>query len=384
MLAAAGPLPDGPGWAFEFKYDGVRAITYLRDGSVRVFSRNGNDITATYPELGEVRERLVGRSAIIDGEVVALAAGDRPSFARLQSRMHVAAPTAALLHSIPVRYYVFDLLDLDGESLLELPYERRRELLAGLDLAGDAVRVPTAFTEVHGPAVLHTAELAGFEGVVAKRLSAPYRAGKRSADWTKVPLIRTQEVLIVGYELGEGRRAGTLGALLLGVRDEHDQLRYAGQVGTGFTDAMLHHLYEQLAVRRRSSPPVPDVPRDHARKARWVEPDMVGEVAYRTWTADGRLRHASWRGLRPDQPVTAARRVAAPPPVVTGALATADGRWNVEVVRRDGYQSYRIRHAGSVLEELGLADVERILRAAGVSLADLRESTGDRPAAASA
>jgi bifunctional non-homologous end joining protein LigD len=155
-------------------------------------------------------------------------------------------------------------------------------------------------------------------------------------------------------------------------------------VGTGFTDAMLHHLHEQLTVRHRGSAPVPDVPRDHARKARWVEPDLVGEVAYRTWTADGRLRHASWRGLRPDQPVTAARRAAPSPPVVAGALSTADGRWKVEVVRRDGYQSYRIRHADSVLEELTLADVECLLRAAGVQLADLQEFAEDRPAAASA
>nr|WP_296072211.1 DNA ligase [uncultured Actinoplanes sp.] len=319
-------------------------------------------------------ELLGGRSAVLDGEVVALEPGDRPSFARLQNRMHVATPTAALLHAVPVRYYVFDLLRLDGESVLEFPYARRRELLAGLSLAGTTVRVPTAFTEASGQAVLHTAELAGYEGVVAKRLSAPYRPGKRSADWTKVPLIRTQEVLIIGWEAGAGRRAGTVGALLLGVHDERGQIRYAGQVGTGFTDAMLRHLQEQLAVRERATSPAAGVPRDHARRARWVEPDMVGEVAFRNWTPDGRLRHPSWRGLRPDRPVTAARRPPEPAPAVTGALSTADGRWRVEVVRRDGVQSYRILHAGNVIEGLSLDEVERVLRGAGVSLADLRDA----------
>jgi bifunctional non-homologous end joining protein LigD len=185
MMAAAGPLPAGPGWAFEFKYDGVRAVTYLADDAVQIFSRNGNDITGSYPEPGELAGLLGGRSAIVDGEIIAPADEDRPSFARLQSRMHVAEPSAALLRTVPVRYYAFDLLELDGNSLLDRPYEKRREILRGLDLAGETVRVPSSFTEVHGPAVLHAAELAGFEGVVAKRLSAPYRPGKRSADWNE-------------------------------------------------------------------------------------------------------------------------------------------------------------------------------------------------------
>jgi bifunctional non-homologous end joining protein LigD len=374
MLAAAGSLPAGPGWAYEFKYDGVRAITYAGSGGVRVLSRNGNDITATYPELGE----LAGRDAVLDGEVVALGPGDRPSFHLLQNRMHVAAPAPALRRAVPVRYYVFDLLALDGESLLEQPYARRRELLRDLGPAGETVRVPTAFTDAHGGAVLRAAEMAGFEGVVAKRLTAPYRPGKRSADWTKVPLIRTQEVLIIGFEPGEGRRAGTIGALLLATRDERNQLRYAGQVGTGFTDAALRHLHEELAARRRGASPAADVPREHARRAHWVEPDLVGEVAFRNWTPDGRLRHASWRGLRPDRPPSAATRPPAPEPVLKGAMVTPDGAWRIEVVSRAGVESLRVVHGENVVEGLDLAGVEKLLRARGI---DMRTLTPVAPAA---
>jgi bifunctional non-homologous end joining protein LigD len=380
MLASLGTLPTGAGWAFEFKYDGVRAVTYAGDGRIRVLSRNHNDVSRTYPELAEVGRLLAGRSAIVDGEIVALEAGERPSFALLQNRMHVAEPPAALLRSVPVRYYVFDLLNLDGESTLDLPYARRRELLTGLGLTGASVRTTSSFTDAEGRAVLHAAELAGFEGVVAKRLTGPYRPGKRSAEWTKVPLIRTQEVLIIGYEPGEGRRAGTIGALLLAVEDDQGGLRYAGQVGTGFTDEMLRHLQEQLDARRRDTAPAGDVPRPQARHARWVEPSLVGEVAFRNWTPDGRLRHASWRGLRPDRSPAAARRAPEPRPApllaeVTGALTTPDGRWRVEAVRRDGTQSYRIRHGGNVLDGLDLEAVERLLGEAGVGLADLADPT---------
>ncbi|MEV6849900.1 hypothetical protein [Actinoplanes sp. NPDC051411] len=233
MLAGAGPLPSGEGWAFEFKYDGVRAITYVGGGQVRVLSRNGNDVTAAYPELGALGALLSDRPAILDGEIVALAAGDRPSFAKLAARMHVARPTTALLQTVPVVYYVFDLLWLDGKSLVNEPYDRRRQLLAELALDTPAVRTPPHFIGVDGAAILRAAELGGLEGVVAKRRNGPYRPGRRTAEsWTKVPLIRTQEILILGWKAGEGRRAGTIGSLLLGVLDEAGTPRFAGHVGT--------------------------------------------------------------------------------------------------------------------------------------------------------
>ena len=179
MLAEAGPLPAGDAWSYEFKYDGVRAIAYVSDGGVRVLSRNSNDVTATYPELGALADLLDGRSAILDGEIVALDAGDRPSFAKLANRMHVAAPGPTLLAAVPVVCYVFDVLWLDGESLLDEPYDRRREVLAELALESPAVRTPPYFAGVDGTAILRAAELGGLEGVVAKRRTSPYRPGRR-------------------------------------------------------------------------------------------------------------------------------------------------------------------------------------------------------------
>ncbi|GAA3943156.1 non-homologous end-joining DNA ligase [Actinoplanes auranticolor] len=307
MLATAGELPSGPGWAYEFKYDGVRAVVYTGHDGVQPFSRNNREITATYSELAECARLLGGRQAVLDGEIVAFD-GDRPSFARLQQRMHVVLPSAPLLAAVPVQYYVFDVLALDGQDLTDQPYAARRNILAGLTLSGEHVRVPANFVDVDAKTVLQAAEIAGLEGVVAKRLTSPYRPGRRSPDWTKVPLIKTQEVLIIGGKPGEDRRAGTIGSILLAVYDQHDKLAYAGHVGTGFTGAALRHLQQELTPLTRSTPPLADVPREHARHARWVEPVLIGEVAFRNWTSDNRLRHPSWRGLRTDRSPASVRR----------------------------------------------------------------------------
>jgi bifunctional non-homologous end joining protein LigD len=349
MLATLGDLPAGPGWAYEFKWDGVRAVTYVEDGRVRTLSRNDRDVSATYPELGELAERVAGRDVVLDGEIVALDPDGRPSFAQLQRRMHVVAPTASLIAAVPVAYYVFDVLHLDGRSTLDLPYLRRREILATLAVQGVVVHVPEHYLDMAGSDVMAVARRRGLEGVVAKRLASPYRPGRRSPDWIKTPIIRTQEVVIIGFKRGEGRRAGTIGSLVLAVYDGGGRLTFAGGVGTGFTHAMLAQLQRLLAPWHRRTSPVADIPREHARGVQWVEPVLVGEVAYRSWTPDGRLRHCSWRGLRPDRTPEEARRppaatVAAeaagggPPAggaeVVDGRMRTADGRWEVDVVRR--------------------------------------------------
>ncbi|MBM2620570.1 non-homologous end-joining DNA ligase [Actinoplanes sp. LDG1-06] len=377
MLAAAGPLPGGPGWAFEFKYDGVRAITEVCGGRIEARSRNLNDITASYPELGELPGLLNGRDAILDGEIVALE-GDRPSFALLQQRMHVDTPSQALIGAVPVLYYVFDLLGLDGEDLTPQPYATRRDLLSGLGLVGAHVRVPARFTEADGRTVLRAAELAGLEGVVAKRLASPYRTGKRSSDWTKIPLVKTQEVLVIGWKAGSGRRSGTIGSLLLAVYDNADRLVFAGHVGTGFSDSALRHLQTELAALSRRTPPIEGVPREYARVAHWVEPALIGEVAFRNWTPDGRLRHPSWRGLRTDRSPASIRRAPEPVPppsqgTVIGAMQTPDGRWRVEAVRRGRQDFYRIIHGDNVIDGLAIATVERLLGEAGVNLGDLIE-----------
>jgi bifunctional non-homologous end joining protein LigD len=302
MLASSGQLPPGAGWAFEFKWDGVRAVTYVRGGQVRAMTRNDLEVSATYPEVRALSALLGDHETVLDGEIVALGARMQPDFGRLQSRMHVSRPGGDLLARVPVVYYVFDLLHLDGRSLLGTPYAQRRQELAGLGLGGRAeVRVPPSFSEVHGEDVLAVAEDYGLEGVVAKRVTSRYESGRRSTAWVKVPLVRTQEVLIGGWRPGDGRRAGTIGSLLLGVRCD-EGLRYVGKVGTGFTHSALLDLEERLRpLALTGSPFVDAVPADHARRAHWVQPELVGEVEYRAWTTDGRLRHSSWRGLRPDK-----------------------------------------------------------------------------------
>ncbi len=304
MLASPGEPPSGPGWAFEFKWDGVRAIAAAACDQVRLYSRNGNDITGGYPELVVLSGLVGGRPVLLDGEIVSLGDAGRPDFALLQQRMHVRAPSRSLVDRIPISYYVFDLLDLDGRRLLPQSYQQRRELLAELAVDGVSplVRVPPQYTDTDGRQLLEVARLHGLEGVVGKRLSSRYEPGRRSPAWTKTALWCTQEVIIGGWTIGEGRRAGTLGALLMGAYDNEGRLRYLGDVGTGFTDWMLDDLLVRLTTLEQSDSPFDDpVPREHARRAHWVRPQLVGEVEYRTLTLDRRLRHTAWRGLRTDK-----------------------------------------------------------------------------------
>jgi bifunctional non-homologous end joining protein LigD len=302
MLAVPGAVPTTPGWAFEFKWDGVRAIVAAAPGQARLSSRNGNDVTGGYPEIVEAVAGI-SRPVLLDAELVALDAAGRPDFGRLQQRMHVRAPAGELRERVPVSLYVFDLLVLDGQPLLGEPFDVRRELLVGLGVDElPRIAVPPSFTDISGTQLLEVARGHRLEGVVAKRRSSRYEPGRRSTAWVKTALLSTQEVLIGGWTTGAGRRRNTLGALLLGARDLDGRLRYLGNVGTGFTEQMLHDLLARLEPLARDASPFADpVPREHARGVRWVSPRLVGEVEYRNLTADRRLRHASWRGLRPDR-----------------------------------------------------------------------------------
>jgi bifunctional non-homologous end joining protein LigD len=304
MLAGAGPMPtDDERWAFELKWDGVRAVVYIDRTSVRALTRNDRDVVAGYPELLDLAEAVRPRRVVLDCELVAMDAEGRPSFGTLQQRMHVTKPAqvALLRQQVPVTYLVFDVLHLDGTSLLSAPYAQRREVLDGLGLAGASWAVPPAFPGP-GADVLAAAQARGLEGVVAKRKDSVYEPGKRSGAWVKVTLERMQEVVVVGWKPGEGRREGTIGSLLLAVHGVSGGLEYAGHVGTGFTDRMLDDLSALLQPLRRDSSPTDDeVPRLHARHAFWVEPQVVGEVVFTEWTKDGRMRHPAWRGLRPDK-----------------------------------------------------------------------------------
>jgi bifunctional non-homologous end joining protein LigD len=297
MLATPGTLPSGGGWAYEYKWDGVRAITYVTAKGSRIVSRNEHDVSASYPDI-----TLAGRPMILDGEIVALDDDGHPSFGRLQTRMNVKVPAPELVGSVPLTYHVFDLLSLDGKALLTRSYEDRRKALESLSFDDARVSVPDSFVADSPGAIVDAARTGQYEGVVAKRLTAPYQPGHRSPDWIKAPFIHTQEVIILGWTAGAGRREGLIGALLVGVYDAGTgDLSFAGGVGTGFTDAVLRDLQTRLAPLARDTPPATGVPRPVLRDAHWVNPDVVGEVEFRSWTSDGRLRHSSWRGLRPDR-----------------------------------------------------------------------------------
>jgi bifunctional non-homologous end joining protein LigD len=312
MLATLGELPRRPGWGFEFKWDGVRAVAYLADGRLWLVSRNDRDVSTAYPELRAGMSGRFGRQPLVlDGEIVAVDAAGRPSFSLLQQRMHVRAPSASLLTRVPVQYYVFDVLHHGDRPTVQLPYARRRELLSELDLGaaagdtGDAqsrvVTVPPWWPD-DGADLMATAADLRLEGVIAKRLASPYQPGARSRDWIKTPINKTVEVIIAGWKPGEGRRAHLIGSLMLGMYDQAGRLRYVGNVGTGFSHQMLLDLARQLRPLHQPSAPFDQpVPRPQARDATWVRPELVGEVAYRTLTPDSRLRHPAWRGLRPDR-----------------------------------------------------------------------------------
>ncbi|MGH9108808.1 MAG: non-homologous end-joining DNA ligase [Acidimicrobiales bacterium] len=304
MLATLGSLDalDGnDGWSFEMKWDGVRALASIEEDRLRLLSRNDIDMSVAYPEIGPLAEALSGHTAMLDGEIVSFDDRGRPSFRRLQKRMHVtdAAVARRLAQSDPAVLLLFDVLFLDGESLLEQPYMERRHRLEALALAGPAWKTPPVF-DGQGDDALAFSREHELEGVVAKRLTSTYQPGRRSPAWVKIKNVRTQEVVIGGWAPGNGRRAGTIGALLLGVPGAGG-LYYAGKVGTGFTDAMLDGLARDLESLATPESPFVAVPRPDARDARWVTPLLVGEVAFAEWTGDCRLRHPAWRGLRPDK-----------------------------------------------------------------------------------
>ncbi|WP_412520868.1 non-homologous end-joining DNA ligase [Actinomadura madurae] len=307
MLALLGELPTTEGWAAELKWDGVRAVAYVRDERLQLMSRNDKDITVAWPELAPLAA-AVDVPVVLDGEIVAFEPDGRPSFTALAPRTHLRQPhrIQALAESNPVSYMIFDVLHRDDDPQIALPYAERRRVLQGLGLDGPRWKTTNSHDDV-ATAFAESSRL-GMEGVVSKRVDSPYRPGKRHRDWTKTKNFRTQEVIVVGWKPGEGRRADRIGALLLAVNDERGRLRYAGHVGTGFTDAILDDLAERLTPLRQDDPPVPDAPPQHVRDARWVRPELVGEVVFAEWTGDGRLRHPSWRGVRTDKAPGQVRR----------------------------------------------------------------------------
>jgi bifunctional non-homologous end joining protein LigD len=304
MLAIAGVLPaDDAAWAYEMKWDGIRAIATVKGGALMLASRTGRDATGSYPELAAMAAALGPRDVVLDGEIVAFGGGDWPSFEAIQQRMNVTAPgqVRRLAAEVPVTYQAFDLLSADGKLLTGRPYRERRARLEELAFDGPNWQTPPAFIGVPGADVQAVSRQHSLEGIMAKRLVSRYEAGKRSAAWRKIKNVHRQEFVVGGWKPGEGNRSDVIGSLIVGVQGQ-EGLTYAGHVGTGFTQQTLRMLTERLApLRRATSPFGSTVPPEYVRGAVWAEPELVIEAEFGLWTSSGRLRAATYRGLRDDK-----------------------------------------------------------------------------------
>jgi bifunctional non-homologous end joining protein LigD len=291
MLAKAGSLPShDEDYAFEIKWDGVRTIIAVSHGRVRARSRNGHDVTATYPELRGIGDALGATDCILDGEIVALDDTGTPSFDLLQRRSAVASAQIARRRSreVPVTYQVFDLLWLNGHATTSLAYTDRRRLLEHLDLHGPHWQTP-AYHVGDGQAMIDASRRLGLEGVVAKRLTSRYEPGRRNAAWIKIKNDRTITVVIGGYTHGRGARRNRIGALAVGVEDTAGQLVYAGRVGSGMSDATLDTLERLLPPTRRAETPFAGGATPAGIE--FVEPCYRAVVRYTETTTAGTLRH---------------------------------------------------------------------------------------------
>lgn len=298
LVQLAAELPhNADEWAFEPKWDGFRAIVYVNGARVRVGSRNGGDFTGHLPELQLLRQQLGSRTAVLDGELVAIDEDGRPSFELLQERMGLERRSCR--GPIGVMFMAFDVVYLDGRSLVDAPYVDRRQILEQLDLSGDHWSTPPCSIG-QGAALFEASCRLGLEGVVAKRLASRYEPGRRSGAWIKVKQRRRQELVIGGWIPGAGNRAGRIGGLLVGYYQE-GRLVYGGSVGTGLTDAMLAHLQDLLAPLACEDN-VFDAGELPPWELRFVRPQLVCEVEFLEWTRrSGQLRHPSFRGLRMDK-----------------------------------------------------------------------------------
>jgi bifunctional non-homologous end joining protein LigD len=301
MLATLGEdVPRGAGWAFEVKWDGYRAMATVAGGDATLTSRNSNDLTARFSTVAkEVAKALKTPDCVVDGEVCALDESGRSSFSAMQQ----GKP------GTPLVYYAFDVLEIEGEPVIDLPFvERRKRLDKLLDKRNRTVRLSETFDD--GKALYEAAKQQRLEGIMAKRLDSRYFPGRRTRDWLKVKTHGEQEFVIAGYTKGTGRRASSFGSLVLGYF-RGNELVYAGNVGTGFNSREIDKLLEKLRPLRRDTAPfreVPKMPKVRRSDVIWVEPKLVCEVEFAEWTHDGRLRAPSYKGLREDKAAEDVRR----------------------------------------------------------------------------
>ncbi|PNI07017.1 ATP-dependent DNA ligase [Arthrobacter sp. AFG7.2] len=303
MMATLGDAADlqGSNWQFELKWDGVRAILAADEESVRIFSRNGNDVTGTYPEFAD-RNCWPPQPFVADGEIFSVGPSGRPDFGLLQGRMKLTRPAdvARARTAIPVQLMLFDLLHEGGKDLRRLPLAKRRQRLEAFFTPSGCPAGLSPVLKERVEDILESARELGLEGVMAKRTDSRYVSGQRTRTWIKLKVEQTQEVVVGGWRPGKGGRQDTVGSLLVGIPDG-TKLQYAGRVGSGFSGRELAELRQTVERLARKTSPFLDVPRPDAADANWVAPQLVGEVTYSEWTGTGRLRHPVWRGWRLDK-----------------------------------------------------------------------------------
>jgi len=306
MLATSINEPfDGPDWLFEIKWDGYRTVAFLEDGKVRLVSRNQNELTPRYPELKDLAKSVKAKTAILDGEVVALDEQGRPSFSLMQQRtgFRPGGRRAAANADVPVLYYAFDLLYLDGYDLRQLPLEERKKKLAAILVTGDSLRYSDHY-ERQGKALFEIAREKGLEGILAKKRDSIYQE-RRSSEWLKIKIRHRVECVIGGYTQPEGSRAH-FGSVVLGLYDNQGRLIHVGQAGSGFNQRSLAELSKMLKKRETKQKPFYGEV-EALRKVAWVKPDLVAEIEYAEWTegASGgsgpKLRAPVFLGLRDDK-----------------------------------------------------------------------------------
>lgn len=303
MLARLGQVREKDKYAYEIKWDGVRALAFIERGKMRLVSRNSIDMTRRYPELAGLPDELNVKSVVLDGEIVALDERGVPRFHLLQNRMHLSseAESRRRAAAAPVTYVIFDILQLDGRSLMEQPYRERRKLLSKLRLEGPHWSAPEPLKGEFED-LFESVKKMQLEGLIAKRLDSPYVPAYRGDAWIKIKVKQRQELILCGYEEGRGNRAGLPGAVLLGYYDRasREKLVFAGECGTGFDTKTLHKLKALLDARHIDNNPFQINP-PRGRGMHFARPELVGEFEFTEWTQDGSLRHPVYAGLREDK-----------------------------------------------------------------------------------
>jgi bifunctional non-homologous end joining protein LigD len=296
---------DGPDWLFEIKWDGYRAVAFIENGKVRLVSRNQNELTSRYPELKDLAKSIKAKTAILDGEVVALDEQGRPSFSLMQQRtgFRPGGRRGAANADVPVLYYAFDLLYLDGYDWRKLPLEERKKKLASILIAGDSARYSDHY-ERQGKALFEMAREKGLEGILAKKRESIYQE-RRSSEWLKIKIRHRLEAVIGGYTEPEGSRAH-FGSIVLGLYDKQGRLIHVGQAGSGFDQKALDEIWKMLKQREtKKNPFYGEV--EALRKVFWVKPELVAEIEYAEWTegtsagSGPKLRAPVFLGLRDDK-----------------------------------------------------------------------------------